>query len=222
MELAAYVEPRADHSVLDALGPVRIEEVAAGWEEAWKAFHRGVRVGPLWIGPPWERPPAGAAAAVVDPGQAFGTGAHPTTRLSLELILRCQRGSALDLGCGSGVLAVAAARLGFGPVLALDADPAAVEAARRNAALNSVRVEARRVDVLEDPLPPADLVVANISLAAAETLAARVRASDLILSGYLATETPRAPDWHHEERREADGWAADRFVRLPGATRATG
>ena len=88
----------------------------------------------------------GAAAAgdgidlVIDPGQAFGTGAHHTTRLCLELLLELEpAGAFADWGCGSGVLAIAAARLGWAPVLACDSDPAAVEATRENAAVNGVR-----------------------------------------------------------------------------------
>ena len=90
-------------------------EVEAGWEDRWREFHRPVRVGPLWIGPPWETAPGDALAVVIDPGRAFGTGAHPTTRLCLELLLDLPRTSLLDVGCGSGVLSIAAARLGFGP-----------------------------------------------------------------------------------------------------------
>ena len=86
-------------------------------------------MGPLWIGPPWESAPADALAVVIDPGRAFGTGAHATTRLCLELLLDAPRGSVLDVGCGSGVLAIAAARLGFGPVAAVDVDEIAVDAA---------------------------------------------------------------------------------------------
>ena len=89
----------------------------------------------------------GAIDLVVDPGQAFGTGSHPTTRLSLELLLELEpRGSLADLGCGSGVLAIAAAKLGFGPVTAIDHEPAALEATRDNAAANGVvldRIERR-------------------------------------------------------------------------------
>ena len=84
---------------------------------------------------------------VVDPGRAFGTGGHATTRLCLELLDGVERGSLLDVGCGSGVLAIAAARLGFGPVLALDHDPAALEATKRNAAANGVELDAQVVQI---------------------------------------------------------------------------
>src|SRR5206468_8894660 len=101
----------AAERVLAAFPEARIVEVEAGWEDRWREFHRPVRVGPLWIGPPWESAPADANAVVIDPGRAFGTGAHPTTRLCLELLLEAPRGRVLDVGCGSGVLAISAARL---------------------------------------------------------------------------------------------------------------
>ncbi len=160
-----------------AFPDARITEVESGWEERWRAFHRPVRVGPLWIGPPWERAPADALAVVIDPGRAFGTGAHATTRLCLELLLGVPRGSVLDVGCGSGVLAIAAARLGFGPVVAVDVDEAAVGAARANAATNGVAIDVHHLDALEDTLPVADVVLANVTLEAVEALAPRVDAA---------------------------------------------
>ena len=89
-----------------------------------------------------------SAAVVVDPGRAFGTGAHPTTRACIELLARLDRGSLLDAGCGSGVVSVAAARLGFAPVVAVDVDEVAVEIARETARANGVEVHAFRADVL--------------------------------------------------------------------------
>jgi ribosomal protein L11 methyltransferase len=186
--------------------------VEPGWEERWRSFHRPVHAGGLWIGPPWEPVPAGHAAVVIDPGQAFGTGAHPTTRASIELLAAEERGSVLDAGSGSGVVAVAAARLGFSPVLAVDADRAAVEATRRNAERNGVLVDVRKLDVLEDALPHADLVVANIELPVVEVLLSRRPAGKAITSGYLADEAPRVPGWQAVTRRELDGWAADVLV----------
>src|SRR5204863_8006533 len=124
----------------------RVAEVEAGWGDRGRDFHRRVRVGPLWVGPPWEKPPPGALAIVVDPGRAFGTGAHPTTRLCLELLLELPRGSLVDVGCGSGVLAIAGVKLGFAPVVAVDTDAEAVEATRANAQANDVGVDARLAD----------------------------------------------------------------------------
>jgi ribosomal protein L11 methyltransferase len=212
VELAGYTG-RADAAALLApLGPVVETPVAAGWETAWKSFHRPLRIGPLWVGPPWEPPDDGAAAVVIDPGRAFGTGAHPTTRLCLELLLELEPGGLVDLGCGSGVIAVAAARLGFRPVVALDADEAAVEATRANAAANGVAVEVRLANVLADPLPAVELAVANIAREPVERACERFHGRVFVASGYLAGERPAPEGWRGLERREAEGWAADLLV----------
>jgi len=192
---------------------LEVQEVAEGWQDAWRAFHHGVVVGRCWVGPSWEAPPAGAIPVVIDPGRAFGTGAHPTTRLVLELLQRLELTSLLDIGSGSGVLAVAAARLGFGPVRAVDLDDAAVEATRANAALNGVEIDVRLRDALADPLPTAELAVANISLDAVEALLPRLSASRAIVSGYLERDRPEAAGWRAVERRTRDGWAADLLER---------
>jgi ribosomal protein L11 methyltransferase len=120
---------------------VAVDDVVDGWEDGWRAFHHGVRVGGCWVGPPWEEPPAAAIAVVIDPGRAFGTGAHATTRLCLELLQDVEPTSLLDVGCGSGVLSVAAAKLGFAPVSAVDIDDVARETTRANAAANGVAVD---------------------------------------------------------------------------------
>ena len=98
--------------------------------------------------PPWEPPGDTALDVVIDPGQAFGTGSHATTRLCLELMLEldaASRGSFVDVGCGSGVLAIVAAKLGFAPVTALDYDRAATAATRENAARNGVDARGPRL-----------------------------------------------------------------------------
>jgi ribosomal protein L11 methyltransferase len=213
VELAVYTDGEGEGRLRLALGPGEAVPVAPGWEDAWREFHRPVRIGPLWVGPPWERPDAGALPVVIDPGRAFGTGGHETTRLCLALLLERPRSSVLDLGCGSGVLAIAAARLGFEPVIALDSDEAAVEATERNAAANGVRVEVRPAHVLHDVLPGAGLALANIALPIVERLAPRVPAGFLIASGYFAAARPRLSGWAAVERREAGGWAADLFAR---------
>jgi ribosomal protein L11 methyltransferase len=199
--------------VLAAFAQATAEPVAAGWEDRWKEFHRPALAGGLWIGPPWISPPAEAVAVVVDPGRAFGTGAHPTTRACIELLSSLERGGLLDAGCGSGVVAVAAARLGFAPVTAVDIDPVAVEVATETASANGVVVEAWRADVLVDELPPADVVVANIELSVVEELLARIDARTAVTSGYLASERPEAPGWRAAERVELEGWAADVLAR---------
>lgn len=152
-------------------------------------------------------------AVTVDPGRAFGTGAHPTTRLCLELLQELEPGSLLDAGCGSGVLAVAAAKLGFAPVVALDLDETAVEATRANAAANGVELEVWRADALVAELPPAELVVANITLGAIEALLPRLTAPWAVVAGYPEGEEPRAEGWARRDRRTAGGWAADLLER---------
>jgi ribosomal protein L11 methyltransferase len=154
------------------------------------------------------------SAVTVDPGRAFGTGAHATTRACVELLADVERGSCLDAGCGSGVLAVAAVRLGFEPVVAVDLDPEAVAVARATARRNGARVEVRLADVLEDELPHADVVVANIELAVVEALLARAPAATAVTSGYLASEAPAVAGWERAGRRELEGWAADLLVAL--------
>jgi ribosomal protein L11 methyltransferase len=200
--------------VLAAFPDARTTEVDTGWEDRWRAFHRPVRIGPLWVGPPWEQVPSAAVPVVVDPGRAFGTGAHPTTRLCLELLLAEERGSVVDVGCGSGVLAIAAAKLGHAPVAAVDIDESAIAATRANADRNGIAVVARRLDALTDALPSADLALANIALEAVEELGGRLDTARVVTSGYVTTDTPRLEGFRRVERRELDGWAADVHVRL--------
>jgi ribosomal protein L11 methyltransferase len=209
VELAAYVGAEGEERIRAVFGAVSSLPVEDGWQDRWRAFHRPVRAGGLWIGPPWEAPPPGELAVTVDPGRAFGTGAHPTTRACIELLARQVRGSLLDAGCGSGVIAVAAARLGFTPVSAVDVDPVAVDVALETARRNGVEITASVSDALSASIPVADLVVANIELPVVERLLARRPAGTAITSGYFAHETPSAPGWEHLDRIELDGWAAD-------------
>lgn len=211
VELAAYTDPGGEERLMRVFAGASAHDVESGWEERWREFHKPVRIGPLWVGPPWETPPAGALAVVVDPGRAFGTGAHPTTRLCLEALLELDPGSLLDVGCGSGVLVIAAALLGHGPVIGIDTDPAAVEATAANAVANGVEVEARQRDGSGTPLPRVDTTVANISLDGVAAL--RPRSPVLVASGYLVSVRPSIPGFRHEARRELEGWAADLFRR---------
>jgi ribosomal protein L11 methyltransferase len=148
---------------------------------------------------------------VIDPGRAFGTGAHPTTRLCIELLLELERGSVLDIGCGSGVLAIVARRLGFEPVVAVDSDPAAVEAAARNAAANSVEIDVRLLDATAEGLPAADVALANIDLATLARLSPP--SQSIVTSGYYETDQPELAGFVHAARQTEAGWAADLLRR---------
>jgi ribosomal protein L11 methyltransferase len=213
LELAAYADADREDRMRLRFGAAEVEDLPDDWQERWRQFHRPVRIGPLWIGPPWEATPADCDPVVIDPGQAFGTGAHPTTRLCIELLLELPTGSLLDIGCGSGVLSIAAKRVGHHPVYALDNDPAALEATRANAARNGVDVDVLLADAFTDALPSADAAVANASFAAVPQLARRIDSRIFVASGYFVIGRPHAPGFRHRERRERDGWAADLFER---------
>jgi ribosomal protein L11 methyltransferase len=196
---------------------VRGEEVADDWAERWRRYHQPVLVGGrVCIRPPWAPARSGSLDLVVDPGQAFGTGAHPTTRLCLELMLGVEpHGPFADVGCGSGVLAIAAAKLGFGPVVAVDNELAALAATRENSQANGVapdRIE--RHNLRATPPPVARTVVANLT----RPLLLRVAElsteppETLILSGLLEDEVDEvarafAP-LRERGRRSLEGWSA--------------
>jgi ribosomal protein L11 methyltransferase len=202
-----------------ALVEVRTEQIADDWAQRWRSFHRPLVLGDLLtVRPPWE--PAGVTAVdvVIDPGQAFGTGAHATTRLCLELILEREgpRRSFVDVGCGSGVLAIVAAKLGFAPVTALDYDPAAVAATDENADRNGIAVRAQRLDLRSEQVPDAELVAANVLAGPLKAWAAHQRRlpPTLILSGILTPEADGVADafaarGHREQQRRTLGeWTA--------------
>ncbi len=213
VELVGYTDAAGEELFLHTFSGARGSDVEPGWEERWREFHRPVWIGPLWVGPPWEVFPPGAVPVVIDPGRAFGTGGHATTRLCLELLLELTPASLLDIGCGSGVLAIAATALGFGPVVAIDSDSAAVEAARANAQLNGARLEVRLADALTDKLPAAEVAVANLTLETLAELGPRLESSAVVTSGYLASERPSLPGCQPVLRRETEGWAADLHER---------
>ena len=170
-------------------------------------------IGRLWVGPPWERPAADVTPVVVDPGRAFGTGAHATTRLSLELLQEIEPASLLDVGCGSGVLSIAAAKLGFAPAVAVDVEEDAIETTLANARVNDVDVTAYRADAFTEELPAAGVVVANIALEAVRRLLPRVDAPLAITSGYLHRDALEVEGWRRLDRRDREGWAADLLAR---------
>ena len=229
VEFAVYGAP-GELPELDAgeaeVGGIRVtvsgREVPGDWAERWKQFHVPVLIrNRLYLRPPWEqvevRP--GVIDLVIDPGRAFGTGAHATTRLCLELLLELAehepRGSVCDLGCGSGVLSIAAARLGFGPITALDSDRLAIEATVANARENGVALErVEGANLRDEPAPQADLVLANLMrpllLRVAELMEGRPRA--LIASGLLdheADEVAAAFSGLEERGRvSSKGWTA--------------
>jgi ribosomal protein L11 methyltransferase len=214
-ELPAF--PGGEAEVGGVLVRVRGEPVADDWAERWKEFHEPVLIGErLFVRPPWAEPRPGTLDLAIDPGQAFGTGAHATTRLSLELLLELEAGGSFaDLGCGSGVLAIAAARLGFCPVTAVDNEEAALEATKANAAANGVSLDLlERMDLRSERPPAAETVVANLTrpllLSLAERLAEAPRS--LILSGLLDEEADEvaAAFAPLKEKRllSAQGWSA--------------
>jgi ribosomal protein L11 methyltransferase len=192
-ELPALPDVRA--AAGGALVEVATTEIADDWSERWREFHQPLTVDDaLTVRAPWHEPAATPLEIVIDPGRAFGTGAHATTRMCLELLLQAPpHGPLVDLGCGSGVIAIAAAGLGFGPVTALDNDPVALEATRANAAANDVEIDVRRFDLRTEAVPTAPTVVANLLTPLLLRWAPAVPQGTvrLIASGILAGEADR-------------------------------
>lgn len=206
-----------------ALVEVLTEEIADDWAERWRSFHRPLVIDSrLAVRPPWEPELGTEVEVVIDPGQAFGTGAHATTTLCLEALLDLQPGGPLvDLGSGSGVLALAAARMGWGPVRALDFDVAAVEASRENAQRNGVELEVERYDLRRDPVERAvaATVLANLLGPLLVAWAGRLRDAPelprtVVASGLLVSEADRvsgaftAVGLTEAKRRTRGEWAA--------------
>jgi len=232
--------PDVDAAAGAALVEVCTTEIPDDWSERWRAFHRPVLIAPpadapsvpaLHVRPPWEAPSpsigsgAPAQEIVIDPGQAFGTGAHGTTRLCIEFLLElAARGLAtgplIDVGCGSGVLAIAAARLGYEPVIALDHEAESVLAASENAQVNSVALDVRRFDLRRQAVPSgwpsgAPTVVANLLRPLLLELSLGQAPAQLIASGLLVAEVDEIVAAYTEryglverERREAGEWGA--------------
>jgi ribosomal protein L11 methyltransferase len=222
--------PALEAAAGGALVEVATTEVGDDWPDRWREFHRPVLVAErVYVRPPWApaRDRRGVVDVAIDPARAFGTGAHATTRLCLELLVReeeadrPERGPLADLGAGSGVLAIAAAKLGWSPVVAVDHEAAAVEATRANAAANGVELEARRLDLRREAPPAVATTVANLAGPLLRELAPRLAdplPRTLIVSGVLAGEADGVADAFAargltETARRADGdWVALRLA----------
>ncbi len=179
--------------------------VAPGWERAWHEHVGRVEVGGFGVRPPWIDGADGDI--VIDPGLSFGVAGHPTTQLGLELLAELPAGGPLcDWGAGSGVLAIAAARLGFAPVTGVEVDPGAVDAARANARANGVDVRFEVGDVTRRA-PWAPTVVANLTLPLLRALAFERVPERMVISGVLATDDVPTFGLAVRARRERDGWA---------------
>jgi ribosomal protein L11 methyltransferase len=240
--------PDLNAAVGDALVEISTSELPDDWSERWKRFHRPVlieaparrsddarRVPALHVRPPWEAPSewtdGEVREIVIDPGQAFGTGAHASTRLCLELLLELAArertvAGLLDVGTGSGVLAIAATRLGFQPVLGLDHERESVDAARENAAENDAEIDVRRFDLRSQSLPwlagedrPEGpiVVVANLLRPLLIELASTMPAAPahLVAGGLLTAEVDEVAlafgerlGLRERERRQSGEWAA--------------
>jgi ribosomal protein L11 methyltransferase len=208
----------------EGLVEVRSEQIPDDWADRWRDFHEPTSIadGRVVIRPSWRDEPAGDSIdVVIDPGQAFGTGAHPTTRMCVELLVqladeRPAAGPLLDLGTGSAVLAIVAAKLGFAPVTGVDLELPALEAARENATANQVEVELHRLNLREEAPPAAPTVVANLTAPILRDVAARLPAGceRLICSGLLAREAEDVEaafadaGLERRERRNSGDWSA--------------
>jgi ribosomal protein L11 methyltransferase len=245
-ELPELPDVRA--AVGGALVEISTTEIPDDWHERWRQFHRPVLIAAppapgaeraplpgLHVRPPWEAPSeprrGPVREIVIDPGQAFGTGGHASTRLCLELLLALAAseppaGALVDVGTGSGVLAIAATQLGYGPVLGLDHERESIEAAHANATVNGVEIELRRFDLRRQVLPwisgadttdGSPVVLANLLRPLLLELAASMShaPSHLIAGGLLVHEVDEVADAFVErlglrerERRERGEWAA--------------
>ncbi|MDX6583484.1 MAG: ribosomal protein methyltransferase [Solirubrobacterales bacterium] len=233
--------PDLEAAAGEGLVEISSTEIPDDWADRWRDFHEPALIagGRIVVRPSWEtgpdpspRSPAGEAeevagmsvagiSVVIDPGQAFGTGAHATTKMCLELLLELAdageaSGPLTDLGTGSGVLAIAAAKLGWDPVLGVDSEAASIEAATANAAANGVEIEFRRLNLREDRPPGAPTLVANLTAPLLEAVAAGLAGppATLICSGLLASEAERvsaalsAAGLDPVKRRAEGDWAA--------------
>ena len=202
---------------------VTTTSVPDDWADRWVDFHRPIEVADrIGVRPSWWDAKEGLIDVVVDPGRAFGTGGHPTTRLCLELLVELERageasGPIADWGTGSGVLAISAAKLGWSPVTGCDREEASLETARANAAANGVEMTIERIDVRAGAPPAAQTVVANLTGNLLRDCASHMSAADaeprvLVCSGMLESEFDEVAGAFEEvglresARRENHGW----------------
>jgi ribosomal protein L11 methyltransferase len=211
-------------------GLVEVEATAIpdDWADRWQDFHQPLLVGGrLWVRPSWAKPHPEAIDVVIEPGRAFGTGAHATTRMCVEALVELSdagaaKGALVDLGTGSGVLAIAAAKLGWKPVSACDQESAALQEAARNAAANSVELEPVRANLRQELPALAPTVVANLTAPLLRQVAARLDSRQtpqiLVCSGLLAAEADAvnaafaAAGLVERKRRVEGDWASISFA----------
>jgi len=215
-----------------SLVDVTTTSVPDDWADRWVDFHRPIEVGGrIGVRPSWWDPQDGLIDVLIDPGRAFGTGGHPTTRLSLALLIELEAageasGPIADWGTGSGVLAIAAAKLGWSPVMGCDREEASLETARANAEANGVELALERLDVRETAPPLARTVVANLTGNLLQDSARHLRRdgevpATLVCSGMLETEIDGvakafAPLGLEESRRLTEHeWGALLLRRFP-------
>ena len=212
----------------DGLVEVLATEVPDDWADRWQDFHQPLLVSDrVWVRPSWAEPHPEAIDVIIDPGRAFGTGAHATTRMCIEALIELAdddgaSGALIDLGTGSAVLAIAAAKLGWSPVRACDHEPASLQAAANNAAVNTVELELSRLNLRQELPPLAPTVVANLTSPLLRQIASGMEGGELplhlVCSGLLTAEADdvnaafgRAGLAERKRRSEGD-WASISFA----------
>ena len=224
------IDPGAVRAALPdaaAVTGLHVREIAdRDWIAASREDVEPIGIGPLWIGPAWMDPPPGRIVVRLEPGLAFGTGRHPSTRLCLERLVEVPPAGleVIDYGCGSGILAITAAKLGARRVVALDLDPQALRATAENAQASDVS-DCIVVAAADEELPPAGLVVANILAGtlverAPMLAAATTPGGGLMLSGILEAQTHAVATAYHGAVDIHAGDTRDGWTRLDGRRHA--
>lgn len=213
-----------------SLGPIEFREIAdADWTRAWMDQFKPMQFGTrLWIYPSTIEPPPDSDAVIVrlDPGLAFGTGTHPTTALCLQWLesMDLRAKSVLDFGCGSGVLAIAALKLGAATATGIDNDPQALDASRSNAQRNQVSEQLHLYQSPHFPLIAADVLVANILAGPLEALAPQlasgvVPGGKIALSGILVEQQDALTSCYSQWFDSLHATSHDGWVRVSGVRR---